>query len=54
MSATEQAANNAPVIEIDGLNKWYGAFHVLRDINLSVDQASGSLSVALRAVANRP
>ena len=38
MSATEQAANNAPVIEIDGLNKWYGAFHVLRDINLSVDQ----------------
>ena len=39
MSATEQAANNAPVIEIDGLNKWYGAFHVLRDINLSVDQS---------------
>lgn len=23
-------------IEIDGLNKWYGAFHVLRDIDLAV------------------
>ncbi len=25
-----------PMIEIKGLNKWYGDFHVLRDINLSV------------------
>ena len=25
-----------PIIEISGLNKWYGPFHVLRDINLSV------------------
>jgi general L-amino acid transport system ATP-binding protein len=39
MSATEQAAKGVPVIEIDGLNKWYGTFHVLRDINLSVDQS---------------
>ncbi|MDA0784754.1 MAG: amino acid ABC transporter ATP-binding protein [Proteobacteria bacterium] len=39
MSATDQAVNEAPVIEIEGLNKWYGAFHVLRDINLSVDQS---------------
>lgn len=39
MSATEQATNDVPVIEIEGLNKWYGAFHVLRDINLSVDQS---------------
>lgn len=37
MSATEdQASADAPTIEIDGLNKWYGSFHVLRDINLSV------------------
>lgn len=37
MSATEaQAPADGPVIEIDGLNKWYGSFHVLRDINLSV------------------
>ena len=26
----------APIIEINGLNKWFGPFHVLRDINLSV------------------
>jgi general L-amino acid transport system ATP-binding protein len=25
-----------PVIRIDGLNKWYGQFHVLRDIDLDV------------------
>ncbi len=25
-------------IEITGMNKWYGAFHVLRDINLTVNQ----------------
>ncbi|MBK08902.1 MAG: ABC transporter ATP-binding protein, partial [Cobetia sp.] len=24
------------MIELKGLNKWYGDFHVLRDINLSV------------------
>ena len=26
------------VIEIEGLNKWFGSFHVLRDISLSVEQ----------------
>ncbi|MEM8593161.1 MAG: amino acid ABC transporter ATP-binding protein [Pseudomonadota bacterium] len=25
-------------ITIDGMNKWYGAFHVLRDINLTVNR----------------
>ncbi len=25
-----------PIVTIDGLNKWYGDFHVLRDINLDV------------------
>ena len=25
-----------PIIQITGLNKWFGSFHVLRDINLSV------------------
>ncbi|MBT3929493.1 MAG: amino acid ABC transporter ATP-binding protein [Rhodospirillaceae bacterium] len=39
MNATEtQTAAGRPVIEIDGLNKWYGTFHVLRDINLSVNE----------------
>src|SRR5436190_20453435 len=25
-----------PIVSINGLNKWYGDFHVLRDINLEV------------------
>ena len=25
-----------PIVDIEGLNKWYGDFHVLRDINLDV------------------
>ncbi len=29
---------NAPVIEIQGLNKWYDQFHVLKDINLQIRQ----------------
>jgi general L-amino acid transport system ATP-binding protein len=33
----EQAANSqGPAVEMRGVNKWYGQFHVLRDINLSV------------------
>ncbi|MBY0380719.1 MAG: amino acid ABC transporter ATP-binding protein [Xanthobacteraceae bacterium] len=27
---------NDPIIRIQGLNKWYGQFHVLRDVNLDV------------------
>ena len=26
----------SPIIEFDGVNKWFGEFHVLRDINLRV------------------
>ncbi|MFT5510978.1 MAG: general L-amino acid transport system ATP-binding protein [Hyphomicrobiaceae bacterium] len=29
-------AHAVPAIEMSGVNKWYGEFHVLRDINLSV------------------
>ncbi len=40
-SATPQIAERAstgsgPIIEIEKLNKWYGQFHVLRDIDLDV------------------
>ena len=28
--------NDRPVIEINALNKWFGTFHVLKDINLTV------------------
>lgn len=30
------AGNTGAMVEIDHLNKWYGDFHVLRDINLTV------------------
>jgi general L-amino acid transport system ATP-binding protein len=29
-------ASETPIIEFDAVNKWYGQFHVLRDIQLSV------------------
>jgi general L-amino acid transport system ATP-binding protein len=40
MNANESqtAATGRTAIEIDGLNKWYGTFHVLRDIDLSVNE----------------
>lgn len=28
--------NDTPMVQLDHLNKWYGDFHVLRDINLTV------------------
>ena len=28
--------NNKVMIELKGVNKWYGEFHVLKDINLTV------------------
>jgi general L-amino acid transport system ATP-binding protein len=35
--AASSAANEAPAIQMIAVNKWYGEFHVLRDINLTVD-----------------
>ena len=37
MPATEtKQTDDDPIIRISGLNKWFGAFHALRDIDLSV------------------
>ena len=30
------AASDQPMIELSAVNKWYGQFHVLKDINLTV------------------
>ncbi|MGE3066634.1 MAG: amino acid ABC transporter ATP-binding protein [Hyphomicrobiaceae bacterium] len=30
------AASDVPAVHLIGVNKWYGEFHVLRDVNLSV------------------
>ncbi|MDO6459489.1 amino acid ABC transporter ATP-binding protein [Granulosicoccaceae sp. 1_MG-2023] len=35
-TVTPSAASDEVAIAISGMNKWYGQFHVLRDINLSV------------------
>jgi general L-amino acid transport system ATP-binding protein len=32
------AAENEPIIKLIGVHKWFGDFHVLKDINLSVDR----------------
>jgi len=34
----DTAPETGPTIQISGLNKWFGSFHVLRDINLEVAQ----------------
>lgn len=31
-------ANGQPLIELVGVNKWFGSFHALKDINLRVDE----------------
>ena len=38
VAAAASAANEAPAIQMIAVNKWYGEFHVLKDINLTVDQ----------------
>ncbi|MCP5418565.1 MAG: amino acid ABC transporter ATP-binding protein [Chromatiaceae bacterium] len=34
----ELTASSAPIIEIVGMHKWYGEFHVLKEINLTVSR----------------
>ncbi|MFO1136620.1 MAG: amino acid ABC transporter ATP-binding protein [Rhodoblastus sp.] len=36
MAREQAAASTAPAIRLVGVNKWYGAFHVLRNVNLDV------------------
>ncbi len=36
MNRTETGQTLTDIIQIDGLNKWYGEFHVLKDISLRV------------------
>ena len=40
MAANQQATAAAPeiLIQMSGVNKWYGEFHVLRDINFAVEK----------------
>ncbi|MEI2735435.1 MAG: amino acid ABC transporter ATP-binding protein [Rhodoblastus sp.] len=38
MAREQAAASPAPAIRLVGVNKWYGAFHVLRNVNLDVSR----------------
>lgn len=38
MTEQRQLADRESVIQVNNMNKWYGEFHVLRDINLDVKQ----------------
>jgi ABC-type polar amino acid transport system ATPase subunit len=37
-NAAAQATDQNTVVSMRNVNKWFGQFHVLRDINLSVDK----------------
>jgi glutamate transport system ATP-binding protein len=55
------AGSNGPLVVLDGVNKWFGDLHVLRDINLAIDRGevvvvigpSGSGKSTLCRVINR-
>ncbi|TBU71854.1 glutamine ABC transporter ATP-binding protein [Pseudomonas daroniae] len=38
MSEANKQPSAEPIIQLQGVNKWYGQFHVLKDINLDVRQ----------------
>ena len=38
MTEVKKETAAAPIIQLQGVNKWYGQFHVLKDINLDVQQ----------------
>ncbi|MBA1277152.1 amino acid ABC transporter ATP-binding protein [Stutzerimonas stutzeri] len=38
LQAGQPERSGEPVIQMQGVNKWFGQFHVLKDINLSVTQ----------------
>jgi general L-amino acid transport system ATP-binding protein len=38
MTEANKQTSAEPIIQLQGVNKWYGQFHVLKDINLNVQQ----------------
>ena len=52
--AIKKPASPEGIIQMQGVNKWYGQFHVLKDINLNVSRASVSSSAARRVPASPP
>jgi general L-amino acid transport system ATP-binding protein len=40
MTISPKTAADAPVITLENVNKWYGDFHVLRDVSMQVAQGA--------------
>ena len=53
MSVSEGAIDT-PAVEIAGLNKWFGEFHVLADINLKVGRGERIVICGPSGSGNRP
>ena len=52
--ASDLHVSDELVIKIKDMHKWYGSFHVLRDVNLDVIGVRESLSAVLPVPVNRP
>jgi general L-amino acid transport system ATP-binding protein len=46
VTATQSGASKNVVVLMQHVNKWFGQFHVLRDINLTVEKANALLFAA--------
>jgi ABC-type sugar transport system ATPase subunit len=45
---------NAVAVDLKGVHKWYGDFHVLKDVNLAVAKGERLVICGRRARANPP
>ena len=52
-ATADRAETGKPMIELRAVNKWYGEFHVLKDINLTSTGARASSSAGPPARASR-
>ncbi len=53
-NAVESSAGDEDLIQLIDMHKWYGDFHVLKNINLNVKRASGSSFAGPPVPVNRP
>ena len=47
------AVSDEIAIKVESMNKWFGSFHVLRDIDLTVNGVSASSFVARQDLGNQ-
>ena len=49
----DSAAEDGTIIAINGMHKWFGEFHVLKDINLEIKRGERIVICGLPAPASR-